>query len=410
MTTQRRVRVALLSLHSCPLGRPGTRDTGGMSIYVKQVSRHLGQKGIAVDVFTSHQEPEGPAAMELGENVRLIHLPSEAPQPGGKLGLYPYLSDLACAAHTFGREAGLQYDLVHSHYWLSGLAGQVLAGWWKVPHITMLHTSARAKNRALGSEFETELRSESEREILSTADLIVAATKREERDLVELYDAAPARIAVIPCGVDMEMFQPHPKDWARSALGLNASRIILYVGRLEPEKGLDLLLDAVALMKDRDGLTVLILGGGDQDGEEKERLGQRCHELGISENIRFQDAVEHRRMPIYYSAADVCVLPSCYETFGLATLEAMACGIPVIACRVGVMAELAGNEGTIVLEERSPEALAAILSKTLRDTVFLENMAARIRHSVTEMSWKSVSDRLVSEYERLVDDRQHSGS
>lgn len=410
MTTQRRVRVALLSLHSCPLGRPGTRDTGGMSIYVNQVSRHLGKKGIAVDVFTSHQEPEGPAAIELGENVRLIHLPSDASQPGGKLGLYPHLSDLACAAHTFGREAGMQYDLVHSHYWLSGLAGQVLAGWWKVPHITMLHTSARAKNRALGSGVETELRSESERELLSTADLIVATTKKEERDLVELYDASPAKIAIIPCGVDMEMFRPHPKDWARLALGLNASRIILYVGRLEPEKGLDLLLDAVALMKDRDGLTVLILGGGDQDGEEKERLGQRCHELGISENVRLHDAVEHRQMPIYYNAADVCVLPSCYETFGLATLEAMACGIPVIACRVGVMAELAGHEGTIVLEERSPEALATILSKTLQDTVFLENMAARIRHSVMEMSWKSVSDRLVSEYERLVDDRQHSGS
>jgi D-inositol-3-phosphate glycosyltransferase len=396
----------VLSLHSCPLGRPGTRDTGGMSIYVKQVSLHLGQKGIAVDVFTSHQEPEGPEPMELGENVRLIHLPSEAPQPGGKLGLYPHLSDLACAAHTFGREAGLQYDLVHSHYWLSGLAGQVLAGWWKVPHITMLHTSARAKNRALGSEVETELRSESEREILSTADLIVAATRKEERDLVELYDATPAKIAVIPCGVDMEMFQPHPKNWARSTLGLNASRIILYVGRLEPEKGLDLLLDAVALMKDRGGLTVLILGGGDQDGEEKERLGKRCHELGISENVRPHDAVEHRQMPIYYSAADICVLPSCYETFGLATLEAMACGIPVIAGRVGVMAELAGDDGTIVLEERSPENLAAILSNALRDTVFLENMAARTRHSVMEMSWKSVSDRLVLEYERTMEGRQ----
>jgi D-inositol-3-phosphate glycosyltransferase len=340
--------------------------------------------------------------MELGEKVRLIHLPLESREPGVKLGLFSHLSDLACAIHAFADERGIQYNLIHSHYWLSSMAGKTLAEWWGVQHMTMLHTSAHAKNRALGAEVETELRAESEREVLSSVASIVAATKKEKQDLVELYDAIPDRIVVIPCGVDLEMFQPHPKDRARSILGLNAMRIVLYAGRLEAEKGIELLLEAIALMRVEENVLAMVVGGGTEDKEEKGRLHQRCRELGISEKIRFQDAVDQDELPLYYSAADICVLPSYYETFGLTAIEALACGTPVVACRVGVMADGGNkNKSVIMLDERSPATLATLLDQVLEDSTLLRRMAARARPSVLGMSWASVAERIAAEYERL---------
>lgn len=400
------LRVAMLSLHSCPLGKPGTRDTGGMSVYVRQVSRCLGKLGIAVDVFTSHPHPELPPVVELGENTRLIHLPSEQFQESGKMGLFPHLADLACAAHTFGKEQSLEYHLVHSHYWLSGCAGQILADWWKVPHVVMLHTSARAKNRALKAEVEPELRSESEEKLLASASLIIAATAHEKNDLVDLYGAPKEKITVIPCGVDLEMFRPLPREQARSRLGLASKRIVLYVGRIEVEKGIALLLEATAILSEEDRPSVIIVGEEEGDADEVDRLRLLSERLGLARHIEFRKAVEQQELPLYYSAADLCVFPSHYETFGLTAVEALACGTPVITSPVGVMAEANRPAGVVLLKERSSAVLGALLYRMLKDSDLLARMAKDARSSVQDLSWPLVAEKVAARYRTLVPARR----
>ncbi len=394
-------RVAMLSLHSCPMGRPGTKDTGGMSVYVQQISRRLGEMGIAVDIFTTHYHPEGQPVIALGDKVRLIHLPLEWPQETGKLGLFPYIQDLACMVNDFKKKNGLTYNLVHSHYWLSSLAGKYLSEWWNIPHIVMLHTSARAKNRALGAEIEPPLREEGEKDALASADLIIASTEKERRDLIDLYNAPADKIAVISCGVDMEMFHPLSKNKARSILGMDSAKILLYVGRIEAEKGIDLLIEAASLIDSSHNIEVRIVGGGKEEKDKIDSLKQQCRKLGIDRLTHFQEAVAQSELPLYYSAADLCVLPSRYETFGLVALEALACGTPVIASKTGGMAEVIKTQAGILLEEPSPARLASIISEVLNDAALLNGMAAHARESVLNLSWDMTVKNIAAEYERL---------
>lgn len=396
------LRVAMLSLHSCPLGRPGTKDTGGMSVYIQQTSRQLEALGISVDIFTTHYPPEGQLVMSLGEKVRLIHLPLDWQQEAGKLGLFPHIRDLACKVNDFKNKNGLSYDLVHSHYWLSGLAGKYLSRWWKVPLIAMLHTSARAKNRAMGAEIEPHLREEGEREVLASSDLIIASTEKEKQDLVELYSAPGDKIAVIPSGVDMEMFHPLPKDKARSILCMDSAKVLLYVGRIEAEKGIELLIEAASLIKTGHKIEVHIVGGGKEEKEKIDSLKQQCRKLGIGPISHFQEAVDQGRLPLYYSAADLCVLPSRYETFSLVALEALACGIPVIASKVGIMAETIKTHAGILLEEPSAEKLASILCRVLDDSELLKEMAACAREAVQNLSWDMTVKKTVDAYRSLI--------
>lgn len=357
--------------------------------------------GIAVDIFTTHYLPEVQPVMDLSDKVRLIHLPLELPQETGKLGLFPYIQDLACAVNDFKNKNSLSYNLVHSHYWLSSLAGKHLSRWWDVPHIVMLHTSARAKNRALGAEIESQLREEGEREALASSSLIIAATEKEKRDLIDLYNAPADKIAVIPCGVDMEMFHPLPKDEARSMLGMDSARILLYVGRIEAEKGIEILIEAASLIKKSLKIEVRIVGGGKEERDKIDSLREQSRQLGIGHLTHFQEAVPQSELPLYYSAADLCVLPSRYETFGLVALEALACGTPVIASKTGVMAELIKTQAGILLEEPSPANLASIISGVLDDGTLLKGMASNARQAVLNLGWDLVVKRIMEEYRGL---------
>lgn len=401
MRSGTQLRVAMLSLHSCPLGQPGTKDAGGMSVYIQQISRRLGARGIAVDIFTTHHQQESQDVMTPAENVRLIHLPLEWPHEAGKLGLYPYIQDLACAANDFKEKEGLAYHIVHSHYWLSCLAGRHLSGWWNIPHVVMLHTSARGKNRALGSEIEPQLREVGEKEALASASLVIAATDRENRDLADLYDVPSGKIAVIPCGVDLEMFHPVSRNEARSILGMDSATILLYVGRLETEKGIGLFMEAVSLMRNGRNLQVLIVGGGKGEEDKINSLRQKSHELGIDDLTHFQYAVAQSKLPLYYSAADLCVLPSRYETFGLVALEALACGTPVIASKVGVMAEAINTPAGILLDEPSPASLASTITGLLEDNASLKMMASQSRKAVVNLSWDRAAEKIIAEYKKL---------
>lgn len=392
----------MLSLHSCPLDVPGRRDTGGMNVYVHQLARSLAKQGIAVDIFTSSHGCTSAGKGVLRDQVRLIHLPVN--YHGGKLGLYRHLPELTAAINRFAREEGTGYRLVHSHYWLSGLAGMELADQWKVPHITMLHTSGRAKNHYLGPGTESELREKAEEKILAAADLVVASTAREKEDLQGMYGAQERKIAVIPCGVDLEMFRPYPKLVARKALGLNGQPVVLYVGRIEPEKGIDLLLEAQAISPaGHQNTRLMIVGGDEAEGRELGKLRHISAKLGIAARVVFQGAVAQARLPFFYSSADVCVLPSRYETFGMVALESLACGTPVIASRVGAMEDVIqpGRNG-FLLDTLSPESVASLQSQLLWDNSLRQKMSESARDTVQYYAWSGIAEKVARQYKRLL--------
>ncbi len=395
----------MLSLHSCPLDIPGKRYTGGMNVYVRQLARGLGRKGIKVDIFTAGHRSAAEESRWRGSNVRLIHLPVNCHED--RLELPPYLPDVAVAIDRFASEQAISYNVVHSHYWMSGLVGAQLASRWKAPHVVMLHTSARAKNFHLRDNTESELRDRAEENVLRSADLIVASTMSESFDLAWLYPVDPSRITIIPCGVDLETFRPHPKAEARGALGLNGGPVVLYVGRIERGKGIDLLVRGMAISREKDS-RLIIIGGDESEQKEMARLQSMVNRFGLKDRVSFCGAMAHERLPLCYSAADICVLPSRYETFGMVAIEAMACGTPVIGSRVGVMQRIIehGRNG-LLLDELSSTTLARAQQMLLQDENLRQKMSRAARESVQDYTWQRVTREVMAAYRRVSKSNQH---
>lgn len=395
------MRVAMLSLHSCPLGQLGTRDTGGMNVYVRETARELAALGVAVDVFTRQHSPCNHAGANLGEGVRLLHLPDASGET--KLGMYSYLPDLACAVHRFAEQQGVAYNLVHSHYWLSGFAGTILSRWWGVPHVTALHTSARAKNHHLGWGAETELRSHTEAEVLEAASRIVTACHQEKGELLEHYQVAPDKVTVAYAGVDTRLFHPLPREESRHRLNIAGEMVVLFVGRIEPLKGVDVLLEAVGTMEGREGVEVIIVGEQAEGDEGEEGLRRLADEYGIGRQVSFRGPVAQTDLPAYYSAADVCVMPSRYETFGLVILESLACGTPVIATREGCAEEvIRPGENGWLLDGPSAPQLSGLLQRLAALPGGGASFRSRACSSAAGFTWAATASRLAQEYRSLV--------
>lgn len=235
----------MLSIHSCPLGKVGGENTGGMSVYIRELGRELGRRGHLVDVYTRIHEPIHDQVVELGENVRLIHFKA-GEEETHKLELYSHLADFTRNLENFRKENGLRYDLIHSHYWLSGLVGERLQELWDIPHLIGFHTLGAVKNAMGIGEGEPELRINAERKLVKHCHRIIASTEKGKEDLITYYDAAPEAISIIPCGVNLDLFRPIQRETARCHLGLNGDSIIVFVGRIIPLKGIDNMLKAMA--------------------------------------------------------------------------------------------------------------------------------------------------------------------
>ena len=395
-------RVAIISVHGCPNARLGSRDTGGMNVYVRQVAQELSARGVYVDIYTREHEPDEPQFVELAERARVIHLAAgsialeKEELPGS-------LPEFARGLSDFTRQNGLTYDVIHSHYWLSGRVGNVLSSHWRVPHVATFHTLAEVKLRARAGEREPEARAAGERRTIASADRIVAFSEHERDAISRLYDSGRDHIAVIPCGVDVDRFQPLGRDSARGSLGFLDSKVVLYVGRVEPLKGIDILLRAVAQLGQSESVRTLIIGGESEGDSEVERLKALAGELGISSLVSFVGRVEQRELPAYYSAADVCVVPSYYESFGLVALESMACGTPVVASRVGGLPTIVkdGETGYLV-PWRCPEPFADRMDILLSSPDVNRSMGEAARRRALTMGWPAVADRLLSLYASLV--------
>jgi D-inositol-3-phosphate glycosyltransferase len=395
----------MISYHTSPLAPLGGSETGGMNVYVRQLSRELGQRGFPVDVFTRCQDASTPDIVEDGENVRVVHLEAGPRRPVDKRRLHQHLDEFEESLVRFASEQGLSYDLLHSHYWFSGWVALRLQERWGLPHVTMFHTLGEVKNRARVTEHEAPLRIQVEHRLAGQADRIVCASQHEKHLLVRLYDADPDRIAVVPCGVDLDLFRPQDKEAARRALGYRDERIILFVGRIEPLKGIDILINAAAQLGEESDFHVLIVGGDRRSRQQVSQLQELASDLGIGERVWFLGAVDHEQLPLYYNAADVCVVPSYYESFGLVALEAMACGTPVVASRVGgLTGTVRDGETGYLISWRCPEPFAERLELLLGNEALRRRFGEAAREVVERYRWANVAEAVVGLYRDLLGD------
>jgi len=392
------MRIAMVSAHSCPIGNLGAKDTGGMSVYIRELAHELGKQGHLVDVYTRVHDPKDRPIYALGQNARLVHLRAGRDKEIHKLAVYSYLPDFACNLENFRKHHGLQYNLIFSHYWLSGLVGEYLQQRWNVPHIMMFHTLGAVKNAIGIGEDEPELRIETERGLAQNCHHIIVPTEKEKEKLILHYGASLERISVVPCGVNLEHFKPISKGSARQYLGFGNDKIILFVGRIEPLKGIDQLIKAIPYLQNIQGLRLVVIGGGEHSQREIEQLQKLACNLNIQDSVTFLGLIKHEQLPYFYSAADACVVPSYYESCGLVTLESLACGTPVVATDVGNLKSVIrqGETGYVVTDNaphRLADKIALLLSRPSTDT----ESALSIRASVSRFSWPNIAGAFIKE-------------
>jgi D-inositol-3-phosphate glycosyltransferase len=401
------MKVAMLSVHTCPLAAPGGKETGGMNVYVREVSRELGRMGVDVDVFTRSQNRSIARVVELGERAQVIHLPAGAEAPMERERVHEHLGEFIDGVEAWRITSGVEYDIIDAHYWLSGVVGLALREQWGLPLLQRFHTLGRLKNRVavVAGPREPEVRLREEGRIVACADRLVAANEVERGQLIREYGAEASRVAAIPCGVDTDLFRPGLRAAARANLGLDEGPLLLYVGRIAPIKGLHTLLDAVARLAAEGGGPRLLVVGGDADdpvdGHEI-ALRRRIDELRLGAVVRFVGAQPQDALRDFYLAADALVLPSYYESFGMVALEAMACGTPVIASRVGGLTTTVRDGVTgFLVPEGDVVALAARVQHLLADPdlgwrVGREGVAWAAQHR-----WPCVAEAICREYAAL---------
>jgi len=395
--------VAFITLHACPLAAPGQGKSGGMNVYVRQLATALGEMGMKIDIFTREHLDVVNRVETIGPNVRVIHL--KAGEPDAHLGdLYAFLPDFLEQLNDFREEEGWEYDVVHSHYWLSAWVGRELSQAINVPHVVTFHTLSLIKMQSRAGEIEQTERPVVEAEVMATADHIIAFSPHERDAMARLYGADARKVSLVPCGVDLEVFRPLDQKSVRSRLGLNGEKILLYVGRVEPIKGLDLLVETAAQMDSAEGVRMMVVGADVNGDREMDRVKQLAKERDLEDKIDFVGQVDHDDLPLYYNAADVCVVPSYYESFGLVALESMACGTPVVATRVGGLSTIIHHGRTGYLKSwRCPEAFANSVEMIISSDGLQQSMGEAARKRAEGMGWDNVASLMWDEYFTLTE-------
>lgn len=414
------MRIAMLSYHTCPLATLGGKDTGGMNVYVRDLTRTLGLCGIGVDVFTRSQDEHVPHVLHhLGYGNRVVHILAGPEIPMSKLQLAEHLNTFTDGVREFAESKDEKYDIIHSHYWLSGLVGLSLREEWNIPLIQMFHTLARMKDRVARSAEEepSKLRLDSEGQLLRKADRVVAATPAEVAQIQWLYREDTDRVVVIPPGVDTSRFYPISKDEAKEFIGVPCpDRMLLFVGRIEPLKGVDTLIQAVGILQsegvfNEQPYCLAVIGGDthisrEQMTDEMDRLQSLGKSLGVHDLVTFLGRRDQDTLQYYYSAAEVVVVPSYYESFGLVALEAMACGTPVVASETGGLAFLVkdGETGFHVPAD-DPKALAERLRIIIQNDILRERLGAQAAEYAKAFAWSKIIDQIIDLYGSLLGDK-----
>jgi D-inositol-3-phosphate glycosyltransferase len=391
-------RVAVLSLHTSPLAQPGTGDGGGMNVYVLEMVSALAQAGLECRVYVRRWSEDLPERVEVEPGFEVVHVPAGEPNLAKE--------DLALVVPAFadwvaGDLDGWNPDVVHANYWLSGVAGQLLKRQCDLPLVTTFHTLARVKAE-LG-DFEPERRAHAEAEVMACADIVLANCTAEADQLVQYYDAERDRIEIVPPGVEHAFFSPGSQAGARWALDTDNRPLLLFVGRIQPLKGVDVAVRALAEVE-RDDARLWIIGGasGPEGDVEVERIRHLIADLGLDDRVEFHPPQPHHLLSTYYRAADVCLVPSRSESFGLVALEAAACGVPVVASAVGGLLTLVehGHTGYLV-ESRDPDEYAAWIDTILGDPVLARRLSISAAARARTYTWSTSAARLRRLYEDL---------
>jgi D-inositol-3-phosphate glycosyltransferase len=401
----------MFSVHTSPLASLGQTKTGGMNVYVREFTRELARRGVSVDIFTRAVDEADPYIQyDLGCGCRVINITAGPRRPVPNDSVVHYLDEFALGVDRFACDYGLHYDLLHSHYWLSGVvAGKLRPLWGPLPVVHMYHTLGHMKNQIAqdASQCVAPVRLLGESHVAHLADCLIAATASEKEQLMELYGVDPARIAIVPPGVDLGRFAPVKPCVAKRRLGLpKVERLILFVGRIEPLKGVDTLLQAVSLLQQYqpaalENVRVGIIGGNPQAPDaEMSRLLALHVQLGLGDTVEFMGARDQTQLPDYYAAASMVVMPSHYESFGMVALEAMAMGTPVIASRVGGLAHLVRDGETgFLAPPRQPEALAQRIHRLLTDEPLLKQLSTQAQNYAQTYNWPNIVDRMMDVYD-----------
>ncbi|WP_300404159.1 D-inositol-3-phosphate glycosyltransferase [uncultured Nocardioides sp.] len=401
----------MISLHTSPLDQPGTGDAGGMNVYVIELARRLARQGIEVDVFTRATSSALPPVVEAADGVLVRHVHA-GPYEGLAKDALP--GQLCVFAREVLRTEAAQprghYDAVHSHYWLSGQVGALARDRWGVPLVHTMHTMARVKNESLaeGDTPEPEARVIGEQQVVEAADVLVANTDIEAKQLINLYDADPGRVEVVHPGVDLDVFRPGSQTAARAALGLPAdAQVVLFAGRIQPLKAPDVLLRAIAVLLERQPalrsrLVVPVVGGPSGSGlEHPESLAELAVTLGLDDVVRFVPPVAQSQLAQWYAAATLVAVPSYNESFGLVAAEAGACGTPVVAAAVGGLPTVVRHERSgLLVDTHDDTDWARALGRVLTEPGLHDRLAAGAAAQAREFSWDATAGAMLETYER----------
>ncbi|MCB0190737.1 MAG: glycosyltransferase [Anaerolineae bacterium] len=410
-------RIAMVSVHTGPLATLGGKETGGMNVYIRDLSRALSRKGIDVDVYTRLQDPTiAPIDKRLAERGRVFYVKAGPERPYNKNEIYHHIDEFVENVLALQQS----YDIIYSHYWLSGIASGALRHYWQIPYVQMFHTLAELKNRVAQSpaERDTLQRLNCEGEIMRSADRIIAATPLDRNHMMWAYGAPSNKIEVVPPGVDLERFKPIDRQAAKACIDVPAHhKMILFVGRMQPLKGIDTILRALAIAKQREpellkNVCLSIVGGDpNQDSElemkEFERLKDLRESLNIGDLVTFLGAKDQDKLVYYYTAAEMVVMPSHYESFGMVAIEAMACGTPVIASDVGGLSfSIEDGFNGFLVPGRDATALAGKVILLLKHSILRDQLGEQARQWVQRYSWDNIADELLSVFEDTVEEYQ----
>jgi D-inositol-3-phosphate glycosyltransferase len=396
-------------MHTSPLAQLGAGDGGGMNVYVRELSGALARAGVDCDVYTRASSPGLAPVVDLEPGVTVHHVKAGplAPVPTDEL---PELVDGFTAGVLDGMGSAGLPDLIHANYWLSGVSGHTLKHTLGLPLVSTFHTLARVKAEATGDDHG--LRARAEAEVIGCSDAILANSPDEAVQLERLYGAVPDRVEIVPPGVDHRLFSPGDRAAARAELGLGDEPVLLFVGRIQPLKGADVAVRALAAL-DRHSATLVVVGGpSGPDGEaEMGRLRQLVVEYGVAGRVRFVPPQPHGGLAAYYRAADVCLVPSRSESFGLVALEAAACGTPVVAAAVGGLRSLVAHDVTgFLVEGRIPADFAECTARLLADPALAAEMGAAATASARRYRWSITAARLRRVYSDRLGTRQTSAA
>jgi D-inositol-3-phosphate glycosyltransferase len=392
--------VAYLSMHTSPLLQPGSGYAGGMNVYINELAQTMAGRGIDVVVFTRRTDPGQPDVVRVADGYRVIHLTAGPEEHIDMNGMPRRVADFAEGVIKRAYQDEARFDLVHSHYWLSGWAGVLVKEALEIPLANSFHTLGRVKDltRRPDEAPSTQMRTLTEEEVIAQSDCVIASTPHEFDDLLEHYGASPERLCTSPPGIDHGIFSPGDRGEARRMLGFGDDPLLLFVGRIQPLKGVDIAVEALARTT---GPRLVVVGGpsGAEGERELARLADTAVSLGVSDRITFVEPLPHRDLAVFYRAADLLVMPSRSESFGLVAAEAQACGLPVVAASVGGIRYVVDDGWSgVLVDGHDPADFAAAIDRLLADPSERSRLSAGAIEKAESFSWEATADRLLELY------------